>query len=123
MSYPMSIGRDRRVKREWNAGSLVSTPESEARTRFALIAVSSVGVLQTETSILQARLTHVGAVGARLTNWIQSHLLPLIQSIWSHLWQVISRMLNPKEWTVSGEAGVNLLGLQGNVGLSITFGP
>lgn len=53
-----------------------------------------------------------------LANQIQS----VIKGISSTLFQFISQMLTPKEWSISGELGVNV-GVMTNAGIEITFGP
>jgi hypothetical protein len=57
----------------------------------------------------------LGSIGQSIVNWLKK----LGQS----LWQLISKLITPKEWAISGEAGVNILGLQGTVTLEVTFGP
>jgi len=53
-----------------------------------------------------------------LANQIQS----VVKGISSTLFQFISQMLTPKEWSISGELGVNV-GIMTNAGIEITFGP
>ncbi len=54
---------------------------------------------------------------------LKNLIRPKLKAISSRLWALLSNLLTPKEWTISGDTGVSLLGLQGSVGLSITFGP
>jgi hypothetical protein len=50
-----------------------------------------------------------------------NRMLDTIKSLSKHLWSMISHLLKVKEWTLSGEAGVSLLGLA-KVGITVTFG-
>ena len=51
--------------------------------------------------------------------WVR--VLDMIKSVSKHLWSMISHLLKIKEWTVSGDGGLSLLGLA-KVGISVTFG-
>jgi len=48
-------------------------------------------------------------------------LLKKIKSVSTHLWQLVSSLLKLKEWSVSGNAGINVFGLSGGVTLQLTF--
>ena len=48
-------------------------------------------------------------------------LQPILTSIHQGLWAMLSAILTVKEWAVSGDAGVHILGLAGNVKIEITF--
>ena len=48
-------------------------------------------------------------------------LQPILASIHQGLWAMLSAILTVKEWAVSGDAGVHILGLAGNVKIEITF--
>jgi hypothetical protein len=49
-------------------------------------------------------------------------LMPLLKKFLSKLWSVISHLLIPQEWKLSGKIGSTVLGL-GEVKIEITFGP
>ena len=53
---------------------------------------------------------------------LKKHLMPILKKLSAKLWQIISKMLTPKEWKISGTVGTGLLGLA-SVGLEITFEP
>lgn len=53
---------------------------------------------------------------------LKSYLMPLLKRFLSKLWQIISHMLMPKEWKLTGKVGTGVLGLA-DVGIEITFGP
>jgi|GEM_PF-4932008 len=57
----------------------------------------------------------------RAWSWIKS-VGALIKRISATLWQIIARLLTPKEWTLKGDIGTGFLGLA-NAGIEITFGP
>ena len=60
--------------------------------------------------------TSRGGVGG-VANWIKQQLLKL----GAQIWQLISRLLTPKEWTLKGSLGTGPFGLA-NAEVSITFG-
>ncbi|MEO6118615.1 MAG: hypothetical protein ABIP37_06050 [Methylotenera sp.] len=60
------------------------------------------------------------AIQAALKN-ANLNLLPFLKQLLSKIWQIISNLMTPKEWKISGEVSGNILGLA-NVGLEITFG-
>ncbi len=107
---------------------LVTAEDQESRSSAALYAVASLGALNAQLSLLTAHFNLPGVtqqVGQAVTNaWnnLQSYLQNLIQSISAHLWQLISSLLTLKEWSVSGNAGVNLFGLAGTIQVELTFG-
>jgi hypothetical protein len=62
-----------------------------------------------------------GPVQAALQK-LRSYLVPLLKRFLSKIWQIISHMLTPKEWKLTGKVGTGVLGLA-DVGIEITFGP
>jgi restriction endonuclease len=100
----------------------------EERSTTAMHAIASLGALNSQLDYLTARLNLPDVarkVGQKATNhWnnLQSYLQKLIHSIAGHLWQLISSLMTPKEWSLSGDTGVNLFGLSGTAGIQITFG-
>lgn len=87
---------------------------------------------------LQSRLVSLGmppvaadAAGAvqNAAATVSNAVKNAMAAIWSvfkqalhHLWQLICHLATPKEWSLSGDAGLSVLGLA-NVGAEITFGP
>jgi hypothetical protein len=57
---------------------------------------------------------------AKLKAWL-SALASWIKRISGQLWQLLSRLMTPKEWKLSGDIGTGPFGLA-NVGIEITFG-
>lgn len=45
----------------------------------------------------------------------------MLKNTASYLWQFLAQMTNLSEWSVSGNAGGNFLGLSGSVTIQITF--
>ena len=112
-------------------GILIQTKEAKLKYTYAFASVTSMNVLNSEIESLYYRVselttTKVGSGKLSLVKKVQGWLSKLkqkIKKISSHLWQLISRLLTPKSWTIHGDTGVSILGLTGNVGISITFGP
>jgi hypothetical protein len=57
---------------------------------------------------------------AKLKAWL-SALTSWIKRISGQLWQLLSRLMTPKEWKLSGDIGTGPFGLA-NAGIEITFG-
>lgn len=58
-----------------------------------------------------------GAI-ANFGNWLAG----LLKLLGTNLLQLISKLVTPKEWSISGQAGTNLMIFQGAVTLEVTFG-
>ena len=102
--------------------------DPEQRSAAAMRAIASLGALSSQVDYLTARLnlpSVTAQVGQKATNhWnsVQTYLQKLIHSLSGLLWQLISNLLTPKEWSIAGDAGVNLFGLSGTAQIQITFG-
>jgi hypothetical protein len=100
----------------------------ETRPEAAVRAITSVGALDAELAYLDARIARLANLQqiqqavSNAWNNIKTYLQPIIQSISQHLWQLIAQLLTLKEWSISGNAGVNAFGLTGTVQLQLTFG-
>ncbi len=108
---------------------LMEAEQDQEKRRSAFAAISSVAVLDSEVAWLTSHMEglrqaimHISQKAIKVLNWLINHLKPIIQRISTRLWQLISSLMTPKSWTVQGDAGVNLFGLKGSVGISITFG-
>ena len=104
----------------------------EDRRRLAFQAISDLGVLASESDVLDGLMTLLSVTNNPISNaakgiintalgWLSNHIKPLIKKISSQLWSLISHMITPKSWTVQGQTGVSLFGLTGNVSIGITF--
>jgi len=74
--------------------------------------------------LLTARQTQNNASFAQIGQWAKDKLKIIknwLKSICSRLWQLLSRLLTPKEWKLSGKAGTPIFNLA-EVGVEITFG-
>ena len=77
-----------------------------------------------ELPTLTAKIT-VASVGNTIKSaWsglISNYLQPILTLIHQQLWALLATLLTVKEWSVSGDAGVSILGLQGTAKIEITF--
>jgi len=106
---------------------------TDANRRYAFGAATAVTTLDSAVATFGKHLEEVAnrtATRSRIAhavnavqNWLTRHLRPKIRKISQHLWNLVSGLTNPASWTVTGDTGINLLGLSGNVGLSVTFEP
>jgi hypothetical protein len=100
----------------------------EHRSAAAMQAIASLGALNSQVDYLTARLNlpdvakKVGEKATHHWNDLKTYLQKLIHSIAGHLWQLISTLLTPTGWSVSGDTGFNLFGLSGTAGIQIDFG-
>lgn len=62
------------------------------------------------------------ALARSALHYVTTHLVPTMKRLLAKVWQIISGLLTPKEWKLSGEAGTGVLGLA-KVAIEITFGP
>lgn len=69
----------------------------------------------------QAAADATAAVGGALSNF-GTWLVGWLKLLGTNLLQLIAKLVTPKEWSISGEAGANLLIFQGSVTLEVTFG-
>jgi hypothetical protein len=104
---------------------LVDNPPNESAVR-TITAVSVLNArLESLTATTQMALPSQSpaaqVANASLTGVI-SALKAKIHSLLSQLWHLISNLFNPTGWSIGGDTGFNLLGLQGNVSLQIKFG-
>lgn len=105
----------------------LATAKPEEHSMAAMRAIASLGALNSQVDYLTARF-HLPSVAqktgqqvANTWNHIQAYLKNVINSISTHLWQLISNLLTVQNWSVSGSTGVNLFGLSGNAEIQITF--
>lgn len=61
-----------------------------------------------------------GGILATARGWLAS-VKSWLKRICKQLWQLISRLMTPKEWKLTGKVGTGVLGLA-EVGIEITFG-
>lgn len=101
--YPLSsLAQELNVQLEW----------------FEKILANMDKVLKTKATNLHSRVKNlISDSRARIKNY----LVPLIKQYLTKIWQIISGLLIPKEWKISGSAG-DFMGLT-KVGIEITFGP
>jgi len=102
---------------------------AEDKAKPAAQAFAALSAINAQLAYLDARLNYmvsmqtisqtVGAAWNNLKNYLQS----IFQSVSQHLWQLISQVLTFKEWSVSGDAGVNVFGLTGTAKIELKFGP
>ena len=105
----------------------LATAKPEEHSTLAMRAIASLGALNSQVDYLTARFqlpSVAQKIGKQVANsWdsLHSYLEKVIHSISTHLWQLISNLLTVQNWSVSGNAGVNLFGLSGNAEIQITF--
>lgn len=61
------------------------------------------------------------SVYKKVKNWIKKKLKPIIKNISNQLWKLIKKLKNLENWTLSGDLGASVLGLQGTAGIALTF--
>ena len=100
----------------------------EPSQQAALEAVAALGSLNAQLSYFDARaalqLTVQPMVQAAVNAWngLAGYLKSILQKLSSQLWQLVSKLLKLKEWSVSGSAGMSLFGLAGTAQIQLTFG-
>jgi hypothetical protein len=90
-------------------------------------AVMLTGILSQQFDILNARVEMLASIGKiknaarnawnRLKGFVQSFL----QSVSTHIWNMLSQFVTPKGWSIAGSVGVTFPGLSGNLQLQINF--
>lgn len=96
---------------------------SNSGSTRALQAMSLLNWWRAQFNTLTAQVT-AGAAGAQISavwNGVVNTVQSLLNSITSGFWSLLTQLLTVKEWSVAGDAGVNLLGLQGTVKVEVTF--
>jgi hypothetical protein len=99
----------------------------EVPERAAATAASAVGDLQSEVSYVEARIEPASAEArfesaAVTAGWLESLQRTIRGRISRKLWSLIAAVMTPTGWSLSGKAGVGLIGLTGEVGIQIDFG-
>lgn len=101
--------------------------EAEGLTR-ALFSVTrldaAADAFDTQLSVANRVFSFSGAaktVYKKVKNWITKKLKPVIKNISNQLWKLLKKVKNLKEWTLSGDLGVGVLGLHGSAGIALTF--
>ncbi len=86
--------------------------------------IMTLGALEAEINIFSESLNMMQALS------IQSSLIPIVKGILNkikflsrRLWQLLSQVLNLKEWSIAGDANINVLGLSGGVTVQLKFEP
>lgn len=82
------------------------------------------GRLQSLISMIEQRQVNAQGVVSQTVHAIKNWALAIatwIKRISAQLWQLLSRLMTPKEWKIKGDVGTGVLGLA-NVGIEITFG-
>ena len=106
-------------------------PLRDAITRFMDCRESSAGLhtlalfawWRDELPVLTTKITTSSIATSVLTAWsgLTGLLQPILTSINQGLWTLLATLLTVKEWSVSGDAGVSILGLKGTAKIEITF--
>jgi hypothetical protein len=71
-------------------------------------------------SVARAGTSAVQTAKTALSRWTQ-RLRGIVRGVSRTLWSLLSGLLSPSEWTLSGELGQQVLGLKGTVGVDVTF--
>ncbi len=86
-----------------------------------LATINAIGNLNSQIDVIDDKL-----VSAMLISKLRSYFISLkkkLKNLSIHLWQLLSQLMSPKEWSIQGGAGIsNLFGLSGNIQIQITFG-
>lgn len=83
------------------------------------------GALESEINIFGESLNMMQTVSnVKSSLWsIVRSILNKIKVLSSRLWQLLSQIVNLKEWSIAGDANINVLGLSGGVTLKLKFQP
>lgn len=102
---------------------------AENKAKPAAQAFAALSAINAQLAYLDARLNYfvsmqtISQTVSTAWNNLKNYLQSIFQSISQHLWQLISQLLTFKEWSVSGDAGVNVFGLTGTAKVELKFGP
>lgn len=96
---------------------------------YLATSISATSDMLSEISALQTRLSSfTGSVKGKVANaantvagWLKNLEQKIRNNIGNRLWNLVSSYVNLDSWSIYGDAGVNLLGLQGNVGIQVNF--
>lgn len=84
--------------------------------------IVTLGALESEINTFNESLNMMQDTPTQTTlNSIVKSVLNKIKTLSSRLWQLLSQLLSLKEWSISGDAGINMLGLSGRVTLQLKF--
>ena len=101
--------------------------EGSNKSQDARSAIMSVAAFDAQLAAILSQVNikgaaqHIAQKAVTSLNALISNIRTIVQSIAPQLWKLISKMINASEWSISGEIGTNLFGLQGSVQLEITF--
>jgi hypothetical protein len=115
--------------------SLPGVETTDERHQLALRATTAVSTAHADVAALEAGPVELGEPGdddqaagvtqgkGKLRQFIENHVKPLLAKVASRLWAIISHLLTPKEWQITGDVsgGIPALGMA-KVELAITFG-
>lgn len=100
--------------------------EHEARELVGLVQqAESTSIFLASSLILAAKNVNLNTTEQNqcnsTANWVNSKLVPWIKNMWSSVWGIITSLIKPKEWKVSGEIGTPVLGIA-KASIEISFG-
>lgn len=56
-----------------------------------------------------------------ISSWLNSIKSKIKNKISSTFWNIVNNLQNPENWTITGNAGFQMMGLSGTVDLSVTY--
>lgn len=116
--------RERAEKETESVNAAVRELEAQGSREAALRAVTAIQSLGASFSFIDAQLSMQVTAGLQAIGsaWakVKAVLQSAIHSLSTHLWQLISHLLSPTGWSVSGQLGTSVLGLA-SVQLQVTF--
>lgn len=101
--------------------STISTLEGELNALWSLLEKLNVAFAKMNDTDEESFIGKSKIRLQRTLRSIQNVLKPLLRKLSQRLWKLISGLLTPKEWSVSGELGNTVLGL-GSVKIEVKFG-
>lgn len=109
--------------------AIIEMLKDENKARYAVQAFTALNALDAQLAYLNTRFNYLASIQAisqaisATWNNLKNYLQSIFQSVSQNLWQLISQLLTFKEWSISGDAGVNAFGLTGTVKVELKFGP
>ena len=89
-------------------------------SRFQSV-VSSASLLESYLSSPVIAAANPPNMVSNVSQWVTGTVIPWLQNMWGSVWAVVSKLITPKEWKLSGGIGNNLLGFA-NAQMEVTFG-
>jgi hypothetical protein len=85
--------------------------------------INVIGNLNSQIDIMDDKLTLLRPSIMSSLRSLFSLVKSQLKNLSLHLWQLLSQLMTPKNWSIQGSAGINnLFGLSGDIQIQITFG-